>query len=170
MIFLEHVTKLYGPVIGVNDLTLSLPRGAYGLIGPNGSGKSTLLNLVTGQLRPTLGTVRVLDRNPCNNAGVLRHLGVCPEQDLLYANVSALDWVTYLLRLHDFGRREAKLRAEQALDQVGMSGAMRRRTWAPLDNTPLAERSRSQRGRSQPPILRSLRLRSGSGRGDGGVR
>ena len=127
MIFLDHVTKLYGPVIGVNDLTLSLPRGAYGLIGPNGSGKSTLLNLVTGQLRPTLGTVRVLDRNPCNNAGVLRHLGVCPEQDLLYANVSALDWVTYLLRLHGFGRREAKLRAEQALDQVAMSGAMRRR-------------------------------------------
>jgi ABC-type multidrug transport system ATPase subunit len=47
-------------VIGVNDFTLTLPPGAYGLLGPNGSGKSTLLNLITGQLRPTLGTVRVL--------------------------------------------------------------------------------------------------------------
>jgi len=127
MISLEHATKLYGPVIGVNDLTLSLPRGAYGLIGPNGSGKSTLLNLVTGQLRPTLGTVRVLGRNPCNNPRVLRVLGVCPEQDLLYGNVSALEWVTYLLRLYGFGRREARGRAEQGLDLVGMSGAMRRR-------------------------------------------
>ena len=56
MIDLQHVTRLYGSVIGVNDMTLSLERGAYGLIGPNGSGKSTLLNLITGQLRPTLGT------------------------------------------------------------------------------------------------------------------
>lgn len=126
MILLEHVTKLYGSVIGVNDLSLSLARGAYGLIGPNGSGKSTLLNLVTGQLRPTLGTVRVLGRNPCNNGRVLRQLGVCPEQDLLYTNVSAVDWVAYLMRLHGFGRREARLRAEETLQRVGMGGAMRR--------------------------------------------
>ncbi|MCX7800145.1 MAG: ATP-binding cassette domain-containing protein, partial [Fimbriimonadales bacterium] len=59
MIELRSVSHWYGQVIGVNDVTLSLPLGAYGLIGPNGSGKSTLLNLMTGQLRPTLGEVRV---------------------------------------------------------------------------------------------------------------
>lgn len=127
MIVFEHVTKLYGPVIGVNDLTLSLPRGAYGLIGPNGSGKSTLMNLVTGQLRPTLGAVRTLEAQPCNNRDVLRRLGVCPEHEMLYSNVSGLEWVTYLLRLHGFGRKEAKRRAEQTLEVVGMSQAMRRR-------------------------------------------
>jgi len=127
MIALEHVTKLYGSVIGVNDITLSLPRGAYGLIGPNGSGKTTLLSLVTGQLWPTLGKVRVFDAGPCNNAAVLRRLGVCPEHDVLYPDVTGLEWVTYLMRLQGFGRREARSRAEQALDLVRMTHAMRRR-------------------------------------------
>jgi ABC-2 type transport system ATP-binding protein len=127
MIFLEHATKLYGSVIGVNDLTLSLEQGAYGLIGPNGSGKSTLLNLLTGQLWPTLGAVRTLGGDPCNNPDVLRRLGVCPEMDVLYGNVSGVDWVTYLLRLHGFGLREAKARAEQTLEKLGMAHAMRRR-------------------------------------------
>ncbi len=126
MIQLQHVTKLYGPVIGVNDVTLSLPLGAYGLLGPNGSGKSTLLNLITGQLRPTLGTVRTLDHHPWNNPPLLAHLGVCPETDVLYPNVSGLDWVCYLLRLHGFGRREAGQRAQRALQQVGLADAMRR--------------------------------------------
>ncbi len=126
MIELQHATKLYGSVIGVNDLTVSLPTGAYGLLGPNGSGKSTLLNLITGQLRPTLGKVRTLDYRPWNNTELLRCVGVCPEQDLLYTNVSGLDWVSYLLKLHGFGRREAGRRAREALQQVGLGSAMRK--------------------------------------------
>jgi ABC-2 type transport system ATP-binding protein len=125
MIQLDHVTKLYGSVIGVNDITLSLPPGAYGLLGPNGSGKSTLLSLITGQLRPTLGKVRTLGGRPWNNTRLLRRIGVCPEQDLLYSNVTGLDWVSYLLKLHGLGRREAGRRARQALEQVGLGGAMR---------------------------------------------
>ena len=93
MIELRNVTKLYGKVIGVNDFTLTLGPGAYGLLGPNGSGKSTLLNLITGQLRPTLGTVRVLGESPRNNAGLFRRLGYCPSSEGLYAGVSAFDWV-----------------------------------------------------------------------------
>jgi ABC-2 type transport system ATP-binding protein len=127
MISLQHVTKLYGPVIGVNDITLSVPCGAYGLIGPNGSGKSTLLNLMTGQLRPTMGAVRVFDATPRNNAAVLRRLGVCPEHDALYPDVTGLDWVRYLLRLYGLGRREARRRAEETLERLGMAHAMRRR-------------------------------------------
>ncbi len=68
MIELNSVTKLYGTVIGVNDLTISLEPGAYGLLGPNGSGKSTLLNLLTGQLRPTIGSVKIYGASPRNNA------------------------------------------------------------------------------------------------------
>jgi ABC-2 type transport system ATP-binding protein len=126
MIDLQHVTRLYGSVIGVNDMTLSLKRGAYGLIGPNGSGKSTLLNLITGQLRPTLGTVTVFGAKPFNNFDLCRRIGVCPEHEVLYTNVTGLDWVRYLLELHGFGRREALARAERALDEVGMATAMRR--------------------------------------------
>jgi ABC-2 type transport system ATP-binding protein len=126
MIHLDHATKLYGQVIGVNDMTASLAWGGYGLLGPNGSGKSTLLNLITGQLRPTLGSVRVLDSNPASQPQVLRRIGYCPEQDMLYSNVTSLEWVRYMVRLHGFSARQASQQAEQALEQVGMAQAMRR--------------------------------------------
>ena len=117
MLALESVTKLYGTVIGVNDVTLSLPPGPYGLVGPNGSGKSTLLNLITGQLRPTLGRLRVFEQRPWNNRDVHRRIGMCPEQDVLYPNVTGFEWVRYLLELHGWrhrrgreaGRRSARL-------------------------------------------------------------
>ena len=56
----RRVSKWYGQVIGVNNLSLRLPPGVTGLLGPNGAGKSTLLQLATGQLRPSQGEVRVL--------------------------------------------------------------------------------------------------------------
>lgn len=102
MIELQSVTKLYGTVIGVNDMTLSLAPGAHGLLGPNGAGKTTFLNLITGQLRPTLGRVRVFGRNPRNNRAILQRLGVCPGDEALYSNVSGLEWVRYQLELHGF--------------------------------------------------------------------
>ena len=49
MIEIRHLTKLYGPVIGVNDVTVDLGAGAHGLLGPNGAGKTTFLGLITGQ-------------------------------------------------------------------------------------------------------------------------
>ncbi|HIQ20097.1 MAG TPA: ABC transporter ATP-binding protein [Planctomycetes bacterium] len=140
MILLEHVTKLYGTVIGVNDLTASLPQGAYGLVGPNGSGKSTLLNLLTGQLRPTLGRIAVLGQPPWNNARLCQRLGVCPEQDAFYPNITPLEWVRYLLELQGFSGSEASERAEAALEQVGLAETRRR---------PLGECSRGMRQRAK---------------------
>jgi ABC-2 type transport system ATP-binding protein len=126
MIRLENVTKLYGKVIGVNDLALSVESGAYGLVGPNGSGKSTLLNLITGQLRPTLGSLRVLGMRPWNNTKLLKCLGVCPEQDLLYPNVTGFEWVRYHLELRGWRRQAAADRARDILEQVGIGEAMHR--------------------------------------------
>ena len=57
LLLFEHVSKWYGPVIGVNQVTLELTAGITGLVGANGAGKSTLLRLATGQLRPDLGRV-----------------------------------------------------------------------------------------------------------------
>jgi ABC-2 type transport system ATP-binding protein len=126
MIHLEHVTKLYGPVIGVNDVGFSVPVGGYGLLGPNGSGKTTLLNLIMGQLRPTLGTVRVLGEDPARRPAVLRRIGYCPEHDVLYPGVTGFDFVVYLLKLQGFGGRPARQRAERVLAHVGMQAAMHR--------------------------------------------
>jgi len=140
MIQLQNVTKLYGTVIGVNDITLSLKPGAYGLVGPNGSGKTTLLNLITGQLRPTIGRVRVLGKSPWKQDALLRTIGLCPAVDVLYPNVTALEWVRYLVELHGFGRDEARRRAEKSLRDVGMESAMRR----PMGTYSLGMRQRTK--------------------------
>jgi len=140
MIELKNVTKLYGKVIGVNDFTLSLGAGAFGLLGPNGSGKSTLLNLITGQLRPTLGTVHVMGQSPRNNAALFRRLGYSPGSEGLYSNVSALEWVKYLQQLQGMSAADADVAAGTALELVGMAAAMHR---------PISSYSRGMRQRTK---------------------
>lgn len=126
MIEFENVTKLYGTVIGVNDISLELAPGAYGLVGPNGSGKSTLLNLITGQLRATLGHVRVFGESPVNNAELFRRLGYCPSSEGMYSDVNALEWVTYLQRLGGMAAARARTVAKETLELVGLADAMLR--------------------------------------------
>lgn len=126
MLELTGVTKLYGSVIGVNDITMSLAPGAYGLLGPNGSGKSTLLHLLTGQLRPSRGRVRVLGGDPWHNRRVLSRIGLCPERDVLYRDVTGLDWVAYLLELQGKSRTVAVELARKWLIRLGMESAMNR--------------------------------------------
>jgi len=140
LIELHNITRMYGTVIGVNDISFSLQPGAYGLLGPNGAGKTTLLNLMTGQLAPTLGTVLILGHSPRNNPKYLSRIGYLPSSEGLYANVSAFDWVRYLVELQGFGRREAATVAEEALGRVSMTEHMHRK---------LAEYSRGMRQRTR---------------------
>lgn len=126
MIELQAVTKLYGTVIGVNEISLKLQPGAYGLLGPNGSGKTTLLNLIMGQLKPTLGTIRVFGEEPRNNFQLFKRIGFCPGAEGMYSSVSGLEWVSYLMELHGFDPPEATKRAKQQLIRVGMQDAMTR--------------------------------------------
>jgi len=126
MIEIRQLTKLYGAVIGVNDVSVDLAEGAHGLLGPNGAGKTTFLGLVTGQLRPTMGSVRVFGERPFGNRRVLRRIGYCPAADLGDRSVTPREWVTYLVRLSGFSREAAALRAEEALERVGLGAAMGR--------------------------------------------
>jgi len=126
MIELKNVTKLYGPVIGVNDVSLNLAPGAHGLLGPNGSGKTTFLNLIMGQLVPTIGKVKLFGRNPRTSSSTLRWIGFCPGDEAMYSNVSGYDWVRYLTELHGLSIRESANRARDTLKRVGMADAMHR--------------------------------------------
>ncbi len=126
MIDLQQVTKLYGSVIGSNDLTNQMSPGAYGLVGPNGAGKTTMINLLTGQLQPTIGTVRVFGVNPWSDRSILRRIGLCPATDVLYPNVSALEWVQYQTRMHGFSHADSRRRAMFSLEQTGMAEKMNR--------------------------------------------
>jgi ABC-2 type transport system ATP-binding protein len=140
MIEFESVTKLYGRVLGVNDITLELAPGAYGLLGPNGAGKSTLLNLLTGQLLPTRGTVKVLGLKPRNNADLMRRIGFCPGFEGMYSSICGMEWVTYLLEMQGFSRVEARKRALNCLELVGMQDGMLR---------PISAYSRGMRQRTK---------------------
>jgi ABC-2 type transport system ATP-binding protein len=119
----EHLSKWYGQVSGLNDVTVTVPRGITGLLGPNGAGKSTFIKLVTGQLKPSQGSVRVLDEPIWGNHAIYRRIGVCPEQDAFYERMTGLDWVTALVRLNGLGERAAAAAAYRALEQVDLVDA-----------------------------------------------
>jgi ABC-2 type transport system ATP-binding protein len=125
-IVLEEVSKWYDDVLAVNEVSARIGPGVTGVLGPNGAGKSTLLKVVTGMLAPSLGAVRLCGADPFCTPAVMRRLGLVPEQDPVYPGAPARDVVAYLLRLHGFGRAEARSRADAALDRVGLSGAMHR--------------------------------------------
>jgi ABC-2 type transport system ATP-binding protein len=114
----EKVSKWYGQVIGINDVTVSVPAGITGLLGPNGSGKSTFMKVITGQLKPSKGTVRVLGEPIWGNPGLFHRIGFCPEQDAFYDRMTGLEWVTALVRLNGLNDREATEAARRALGSV----------------------------------------------------
>jgi ABC-2 type transport system ATP-binding protein len=123
---LEKVSKWYGDVLGLNEVSADLGPGVTGLLGPNGAGKSTFIKVVCGMLRPSLGRVTVNGRDPFREPAVMRHVGLCPEQDALYAGIPILEVVTYLTRLHGFSKEEAGDRARRSLERVGLGEVLDR--------------------------------------------
>ena len=123
---LEKVSKWYGEVLGLNEVSVEFGPGVTGLLGPNGAGKSTLLKLVCGMLTPSLGDVFVNGSAPFNHAAVMRRVGLVPEQEAHYPGVSIWDVVAYLTRLHGFGQKEARDRARRALDRAGLGSVLDR--------------------------------------------
>ena len=86
----EHLSKWYGQVIGLNDVSVSVPSGITGLLGPNGAGKSTFMKLITGQLRPSKGDVKVLGEPIWGDPKLFFRIGFCPEQDAFYDRMTGL--------------------------------------------------------------------------------
>lgn len=115
-----RLSKWYGQVSGLNDVTVEVPPGITALLGPNGAGKSTFMKLVTGQLRPSQGEVEVLGEPVWGNPGVFARMGFCPEQDAFYERMTGLDWVTALVRLHGFDQAAAGRAARAALAIVDL--------------------------------------------------
>jgi ABC-2 type transport system ATP-binding protein len=119
----QQVSKWYGQVIGLNDVTVAVPRGITGLLGPNGAGKSTFMKLVTGQLRPSKGTMTVLGEPIWKNPGIYFRIGFCPEQDAFYERMTGLEWVTALVRLNGGTETQAVAAATHALEVVDLMDA-----------------------------------------------
>ncbi len=117
----QHLSKWYGQVIGLNDVTLTVPPGITGLLGPNGAGKSTFMKLMTGQLKPSQGAITVLGEPIWGNPALYFRIGFCPEQDAFYERMTGLEWVTALVRLNGVDDAEADRLARRALDLVELT-------------------------------------------------
>ena len=126
----DHLSKWYGQVIGLNDVSVSVPPGITGLLGPNGAGKSTFMKLITGQLKPSKGAVTVLGEPIWGNPKLFFRIGFCPEQDAFYDRMTGLEWVTALVRLNGLSDKEARDAAERALTAVDLMGAAKKKIGA----------------------------------------
>ncbi len=126
----EQLSKWYGQVIGLNDVTVTVPRGITGLLGPNGAGKSTFLKLITGQLQPSKGVVRVLGETIWDNPGLYFRIGFCPEQDSFYERMTGLEWVTALVRLNGLDSKAALAAATRAMESVELMDAANKKIGA----------------------------------------
>jgi ABC-2 type transport system ATP-binding protein len=115
-----HLSKWYGQVIGLNDVSVEVGPGITGLLGPNGSGKSTFMKLITGQLRPSKGDVRLLGEPVWGNPGIYFRVGFCPEQDAFYDRMTGMEWVTALVRLNGLDEKAAADAAHNALAAVDL--------------------------------------------------
>jgi ABC-2 type transport system ATP-binding protein len=126
----EHLSKWYGQVSGLNDVTVTVPSGITGLLGPNGAGKSTFMKLITGQLKPSKGVVRVLGEPIWGNPAIYHRIGFCPEQDAFYERMTGIDWVTALVRLNGMAPDAARAAAEAALAAVDLTDAANKKIGA----------------------------------------
>jgi ABC-2 type transport system ATP-binding protein len=119
----SHLSKWYGQVSGLNDVSVAVPPGITGLLGPNGAGKSTFMKLITGQLRPSKGDVRVLGQQIWGNPALYIRIGFCPEQDSFYERMTGIEWVTALVRLNGLEPDAASAAAHRALEAVDLLDA-----------------------------------------------
>jgi ABC-2 type transport system ATP-binding protein len=126
----DHLSKWYGQVIGLNDVSVNVPTGITGLLGPNGAGKSTFMKLVTGQLQPSKGTITVLGEPIWQNPALYYRIGFCPEQDAFYERMTGLEWVTALVRLNGADETAAAAAAHRALEEVDLTEAANKKIGA----------------------------------------
>jgi ABC-2 type transport system ATP-binding protein len=120
VIELIQLSKWYGEVIGLNNVTAEIGPGITGLLGPNGAGKSTLMGLVMGQLRPSKGAICVFGESPWDNPRVLSRIGYCPEGDPFWSNLTGYQFVVFLAKVSGLGAGAARRAAAQAIERTGM--------------------------------------------------
>ncbi|WP_225801192.1 ABC transporter ATP-binding protein [Streptomyces sp. NK15101] len=120
---IDHVSRWFGNVVAVNDVTMTVGPGVTGLLGPNGAGKSTLINMMGGFLAPSTGGVTLDGRTIWGNESVYREIGVVPEREAMYDFLSGREFVLANAELQGLGAKEA----QRALATVEMEYAQDRK-------------------------------------------
>jgi ABC-2 type transport system ATP-binding protein len=119
------VSKWFGSLVAVSDVSFEVGPGVTALLGPNGAGKSTMLRLLCGLARPSKGTVRLLGHDPRSDVAVTRRLGLVPQQETVFEPLTALGFVRLSATLYGLADPEAAARA--ALETVELDPSDDRR-------------------------------------------
>jgi ABC-2 type transport system ATP-binding protein len=137
-IVLDHVSRWFGNVVAVNDVSFAIGSGVTGLLGPNGAGKSTILNMLAGLLRPSAGQVTIDGRSAWRDPEVYRRLGLVPEREAMPGYLSGLEFVVLRAALQAVPDPDAA--ALRALETVELADVARR---------PIATYSKGMRQRAK---------------------
>jgi ABC-2 type transport system ATP-binding protein len=124
-ISIANVSRWYGNVVAVNDISMTIGPGVTGLLGPNGAGKSTLINMMGGFLAPSVGSVTLDGTAIWRNEQAYRHIGIVPEREAMYDFLTAREFVVANAELH--GLPDPAAAAQRALATVEMEYAQDRK-------------------------------------------
>ena len=116
----KNLSRFYGLILGLNNVNFTIGPGLTGVVGSNGAGKTTLFRLITGQIRPCSGSIRVFGLDPWNNPAALARVGYCPEGEAVPSGIGATDWLTGLARLSGCPAPAARDRARAVLEEVAL--------------------------------------------------
>ena len=122
---LENVSRWFGDVVAVNDISMTIAPGVTGLLGPNGAGKSTLITMMGGFLAPSTGSVTLDGTAVWRNERIYRHIGIVPEREAMYDMLTGWEFVLANAELH--GLPDPGAAARRALATVAMREAQGRR-------------------------------------------
>jgi ABC-2 type transport system ATP-binding protein len=117
----ENLSRFYGVVLGLNNVNFRIRRGITGLVGPNGAGKTTLFRLLTGQIKPSSGTITVFGGNPWTNPEVQARLAYCPESEAVPPGLRPLEWLVGLGMISGLSAQDAETRANESLERVKLA-------------------------------------------------
>jgi ABC-2 type transport system ATP-binding protein len=120
LIVAERLSKRYGNVVALDEVSLAIHDGVTGILGENGAGKSTSIKTFLGLVAPTGGTVRVLGQDPLHNFDVRTRLGYMPEHDCLPTQVSAAEFLTHMAEASGLPPTAARTRAADTLRHTGL--------------------------------------------------
>lgn len=118
---LEKVSRWYGNVVAVNDVTMRVGPGVTGLLGPNGAGKSTLIAMMAGFLAPSAGEVRLGGAPVWRNVAAYRQLGLVPEREVSFSYLTGRQFVQASAELHKL--RDPRGATQRALEEVDLVDA-----------------------------------------------
>lgn len=118
---LTGVSRWYGNVVAVNDVTMTIGPGVTGLLGPNGAGKSTLIAMMSGFLAPSAGKVRLGDAPVWRNVAAYRDLGLVPEREVSFSYLTGRGFVQASAQLHRLP--DARAATDRALAEVDLTDA-----------------------------------------------